>query len=98
MPRDLSTGELDRAGFRWCNADQRLEQCRFARAVAAEQCDNLVLGDIERDRVEDMAFAIERIDVVDAEQSRCARSGWRRLGGNVRGARTDIDLAHLGIV
>ena len=49
-------------------------------------------------RIEDVALAVERVDLVDREQRLGARRGGARLGGDRRGAGADIDLAHLGIV
>ena len=94
-PRGLLARERDRAGLRRGDPDQRLEQCRLAGAVAAEQCDDLVLVHVERDVVEDVALAVEGVDLVDAEQRRRRRRG-ARLGRQRGGAGADIDLAHLG--
>ena len=71
---------------------------RFAGAVAAEQRDDLVLAHVERDRIEDVALAVERIDPSIASSVLGAGRGGARLGGDVRGAGADIDLAHLGVV
>ena len=43
--------------------DQRLQQRRLAGAVAAEQRDDLVVMQREVDIVENMALAVERIDI-----------------------------------
>ena len=80
------------------DAGERLEQGRLAGAVAAEQRDDLVLGDIERHRVEDVALAVERVDLVDGEQRCGACRRRRRLRLHVRGPGADIDLAHARVV
>ena len=96
-PRDLLAGEPDRAGLGRRDADQRFQQRGFARAVAAEQRDDLVFRHVERDRVEDVALAVEGVDLVDGEQRACTRRGRRHLCGDMRGAGADVDLAHLGV-
>ncbi len=95
----LLAGELDRSRCRRRDADQRLEQGRLAGAVAAEQRHDLVLAQRRTRRsLQDMALAVERVDVLDGEQRRraCAADA-RRRGDSARRARADVDLLHLGV-
>src|SRR5258708_7349893 len=71
--RDLGRGaagqllgrKRDSAARWWRNADDRLEHSRFARAIAAEQRDDLFFAHIEGDVAQDMALAIKCIDPVE---------------------------------
>jgi hypothetical protein len=47
-----------------------LQQRRFAGAVASEQGQDFVLAHVERDGVEDVALAVECVDLVDDEERR----------------------------
>ena len=92
--RDLRAAELDRAGGGRGDADQRFEQRRLAGAVAAEQRDDLVRFQVEGDIVEDVALAVEGVDVVDLKQHVAAGRGFARLRGDMRRAGADIDVLH----
>jgi hypothetical protein len=46
------------------DTNQRLQQRRLAGAVAPQQGDDLVLMQREADIVEDVAFAVKRIDMI----------------------------------
>ena len=87
--------ERDLAAGRWADADDGLEKCRLARAVAPEQRDDLVVAQLEADIAQDVALAVEGVHAFDPEQggvARCARS----LDGRQRmRARTDVDRLHL---
>ena len=79
------------------DADQRLQQRRLAGAVAAEQRDDLVLVQREADIVEDVALAVEGVDVVERQQRVDARRRSRAAcAATARRAGADIDLLHLG--
>ena len=94
-PISSLSAELDRSVRGRRDADQRLEQRRLAGAVAAQQRDDLVLVQREVDVVEDVALAVERIDIVDRQQRVDAGGGLARACGDCGGAGTDIDFLHL---
>ena len=96
--RRILAGDPDRARSGWSDADHRLQQRRLAGAVAAKQCHDFVLAHVERDGVEDVALAIEGVDLIDHQERRRLGRRGARLGGERRGAGADIDLAHLGVV
>ena len=62
--------ERDRSARGRRDTDHRLQQRRLAGAVAAEQRDDLVLVQREGDVVEDVALAVERIDIARASAAR----------------------------
>src|SRR3954471_16376219 len=97
-PRDFLAGEGDRAGLGRRDADQRLEQRGLAGTVAAEQRDDLILGNVKRDRIDDVALAVKRVDLVDRKQRRGARRGRRRFCGEMRSAGADVDLTDFRVV
>src|SRR5262249_5628836 len=70
---------------------------RLAGAVAAEQRHDFVLAHVERDGVEDVALAVEGVDLVDYQERGRPRRRDPRLGGERGDTRADIDLAHLGV-
>ena len=77
-PRDVGRGQagdaasfvLDGAGRRRHQPGERLQQRRFAGAVAAEQRDDLAFADVERGVMQDVALAIEGVDALEAQDLR----------------------------
>ena len=73
----------------WLGVDEAhdgLERGALADAVAAEQADHLSRPDLQRDAVQDVALAVEGVDVLDRDQ--------RLLGEVARGSCLEIDLLH----
>ena len=69
-PREILAGQQDAPALRGDDADDRLQQRRLARAVAAEQRDDLVLVHLERRSHDDVTLAVERVDALEVEQQR----------------------------
>src|SRR5207237_4848684 len=65
----------DRACRGRSNPDHGLEQRRLAGTVAAEQSEDFVLAHVERNRVENVALAIEGVDAVDHQYRSSASRG-----------------------
>ena len=72
LPGELDAVELDRAGARRDHAHQALQRRALAGAVAAEQRDDLVLLDAQRDVEEDVRVAVIAVQAVDFEQAHAA--------------------------
>jgi hypothetical protein len=62
--------KMDRATTWSRNAEDSLQRRGLADAIAAENADNLAWEHVERDAVQDVAFAIERVYAVEGEQRR----------------------------
>ena len=76
--RDLAAVELDRAGGREVEPGHQVDERRLARAVRADQADDLVLVQLERDVVERL-HALERARDGDAPAAFPAAWGCRRV-------------------
>src|SRR5690606_24240717 len=66
---DGRTGEGNAARLRGQRPRKRLQQRGFSRAVAAQQGQDLVLADLERNVEQNMRIAVKGIDAVDFEQT-----------------------------
>ena len=93
--RERLVAQRDAAAGRCTDADQRLEQGRLARTIAAEQRHDFVVVQLETHVAQDVALAVERVHALDAQQ----HAGLRRAGALDRGQRVragaDVDRLHL---
>ena len=64
---DVDPIELDRAASRRRFAGDAAQQRGLAGAVATEHGDQLSIGDLQRDAVENVAGAVKRIDAIEAQ-------------------------------
>ena len=74
------------------HTDQRLQQCRFACPVPAEQRDDFVVMQCEIDAIENMALAVERIDSVHRQKDAGLRQCLARTSSDGRRTRTDVNV------
>src|SRR6185437_4025739 len=70
--RDLDAVEHDRARTRRDDAHQTLERRALARAIAAEQRDDLVAPHAQRDVEQDVRVAVVAVEAADLEQAALA--------------------------
>ena len=77
-PGDRLAKQSDRPAPRRQEPDDGADACALARAVSAEQCEQLAGLYRKRDALQHMAVAVKRIDAVDrhsSEQSICKSRG-----------------------
>src|SRR6266571_5018193 len=73
-PRDVLVFEEDRASARTVETVDRAERRGLARAVRADQRDDLACTDLQRDPLQRFDRAVERVDVLDVEDAVASHS------------------------
>ena len=91
---DVLPLEDDAAGGGGNEAGDGLEQGGFAGTVAAEQGDDLALAHVERGVVEDVALAVEGVDLGDVQEGPRLGGRGARTAGDRRRAGAGVDLLH----
>jgi hypothetical protein len=92
QPGNAATGELDRAGARFQQSRNGLEQRRFARAIAPEQRNDFALPHFEACVMQDVALAVESVHLFKAQQLRPFASSARHASRDWRRALAGVHL------
>src|SRR5437763_17192755 len=83
-PGDVAALVAHRAFARRRESGDRAQRRRLAGAVAAEKRHHLALGDAEREPMQDVAEAIERIDRVELEDHAATPPRYARRTSGLR--------------
>ena len=69
--RDVDIVKLDRAGLGGIDAGDAAQERRLSRSIAAKDRNKLAVTDDERHLVQDMAGAVKRVYILDAQHQCC---------------------------
>ena len=91
---DVAPGKFDLARRGLEQTGQRLQQRGLAGAVATQQRHDLAFAHVKRRIVQDVAFAIKRIDALKAQQLRALAGRTRHAAGDGRRSRAGVHLLY----